>query len=145
LKETEMPETSWDDVGRQFAELGRKLQGAWEQARADEAAAEMKDAGDRVKAALDDVAETVRGVTASPEIHDAARQATVSVADALARSLHEVADRIAASAAKRNESAKAESSTSSAGSASSAGSSSMGSAATSGNGDRDRDRDPSTE
>jgi hypothetical protein len=99
-----MAETSWDDVGRQFAELGRKLQGAWEDARAADATAEMKDAGEKVKAALEDVAETVKRVTASPEIHDTARQATVSVADALASSLHEVADRLSASAAKRGQS-----------------------------------------
>lgn len=96
-----MVETNWDDVGRQFAELGRKLQGAWEDARESDAAADVKDAKDKAKAALDDVSATVQRVTASPEIHEAAKQAGTSVADALASSLRQVADLISASAAKR--------------------------------------------
>jgi len=97
-----MAETSWDDVGRQFAELGRKLQGTWEDARTSDAAADVKDAGDKVKAALDDVSATVQRVIESPDLHHAAKSTGASVADALASSLRQVADLISASAAKRS-------------------------------------------
>ena len=96
-----MAETNWDDVGRHFADLGRKLQGAWEDARDTDAADDVKDAGDKVKAAMQDVAEKVQKVTASPDLHDTAKKAGMSVADALATTLHQVADLIASSASKR--------------------------------------------
>ena len=51
-----------------------------------------------MKAALDDVSATVQRVSASPEIHAVAKQAGVSVAEALASSLRQVADLISASA-----------------------------------------------
>ena len=33
-----MSETSWDDVGKRFADLGRKLEDAWKECRDDEPA-----------------------------------------------------------------------------------------------------------
>lgn len=90
-----MAETSWDDVGNRFTELGQKLQDAWEQGRADDQArADLQSAGEKVKAALDDVAETINRAAGSPEIRDAAREATASIADALSTTLHQVAERI---------------------------------------------------
>ena len=90
-----MAETSWDDVGKRFTELGQTLHETWEKGRTDDQArADLTSAGEKVKAALDDVAETINRAVESPEIREAARQATASVAEALAASLHQVADKI---------------------------------------------------
>ena len=43
-----MTETSWDDVGKRFAELGRRLEDTWKECRDDESArADLKDATDK--------------------------------------------------------------------------------------------------
>jgi hypothetical protein len=52
-----MTDTTWDEVGHQFAELGRELQRAWQKGRVDDQTKrQLKDSGDKVKAALDDLA-----------------------------------------------------------------------------------------
>lgn len=88
-----MPETSWDEVGQRFAELGRQFQQAWQKGETDEKARdELKDASERVKVALDDMADTINRAANSPGVHDAARKATSGVAEALATTLNQVAD-----------------------------------------------------
>lgn len=89
-----MADATWDEVGRHFAELGRQMQRAWEEGRESDAATEARDAGEKVKHALDDVADTINRAVGSPEIHDAARQAGSSLADAVAASLRDMAERI---------------------------------------------------
>src|SRR5690349_16973348 len=87
-----MGETSWDDVGRRFADLGRRLEETWKDGRGDEAArADLKDAAEKVKVALDDVAETIDRAIKSEDVREATRSATAGVADALAATLHQVA------------------------------------------------------
>ena len=93
-----MAAPSWDEVGRQFAELGRSLQSAWEDVWASDvksdAAAGVKDAGERVTSAMDDLASTVHRLAGSPELHEHVRTAGTSVAEAIAASLRDVADLI---------------------------------------------------
>lgn len=100
-----MTETSWDDVGKRFADLGRKLEDAWKECRDDEPArADLKDATDKVKAALDDVAETIDRAVNSDEVREATRSATAGVAGALAATLQQVATWIEGAAKPRAES-----------------------------------------
>ncbi|MEZ5145227.1 MAG: hypothetical protein R2726_22355 [Acidimicrobiales bacterium] len=89
-----MGDTTWDDVGRRFGELGRRLQEAWQPDDRPGADADLRDAGDKVRAALDDLAEAISRSTNAPGVREAARDATAGVADALAGTLRQVADRI---------------------------------------------------
>ena len=88
-----MSDTTWDDVGRRFTELGAQLTQAWQATfTAEESAAELRSASEKVRSALDDVADSITRVADSPDVRDAARRATSSVADALAVTLQQVAD-----------------------------------------------------
>lgn len=87
-----MPETTWEEVGKRFTALGKEMQGAWQGNRADDGAKrEVQDAGDRVIAALDDLAHTIDRVADAPEVRQATKKATSGVAEALASTLHDVA------------------------------------------------------
>jgi hypothetical protein len=100
-----MSETSWDDVGKRFADLGRRLEETWKECRDDESArADLKDATDKVKVALDDVAETIDRAINSDDVRDATRSATAGVADALAATLQQVASWIEGAAPRKDES-----------------------------------------
>jgi len=84
--------TDWDDVGKRFADLGRRLDDTWKECRDDDAARDqLRDASDKVKTALDDVAETIDRALASSEVREATRSATTGVVGALAATLHQVA------------------------------------------------------
>lgn len=84
--------TDWDDVGKRFADLGRRLEDTWKECRDDDAARDqLRDASDKVKTALDDVAETIDRALASSEVREATRSATTGVVGALATTLHQVA------------------------------------------------------
>jgi hypothetical protein len=90
-------ETSWDEVGRRFNDLGRHLQAAWGEGRSSAATGagdELRDAGDKVRAALDDLADTITRSANDPEVRDAARSATSGVAEALAATLRQAADHL---------------------------------------------------
>ena len=88
-----MADTTWDDVGHRFAELGRELQRVWQKGQADdETRQQLRDAGDKVKAALDDLATTINRTADSPDVREATKKATSGVAEALASTLHEVAE-----------------------------------------------------
>jgi hypothetical protein len=87
-----MADTTWDDVGQRFADLGRELQRAWQKGQADdETRRDLKDAGDKVKSALDEVAETINRTADSPDVREATKKAASGVAEALASTLHDVA------------------------------------------------------
>lgn len=87
-----MADTTWDEVGQRFAELGRELQRVWQKGQADDdAKRELRDAGDKVKAALDDLATSINRTADSPDVREATKKATSGVAEALASTLHEVA------------------------------------------------------
>lgn len=87
-----MSETSWDDVGKRFADLGRRLEETWKDCRDDESArADLKDATDKVKAALDDFATSIDRTINSDDVRRATKDAGVGVAGALAATLHQVA------------------------------------------------------
>jgi hypothetical protein len=87
-----MADTTWEEVGQRFTELGRELQRAWQKGQADDKAKrELQDAGDKVKAALDDLATTINRAADSPDVREATKKATSGVADALASTLHDVA------------------------------------------------------
>jgi hypothetical protein len=101
-----MSDTTWDDVGKRFADLGRRLEETWTACRDDDGARDdLKDASEKVKAALDDVAETIDRAISSDEVREATRSATTGVAEALASTLHQVATWIeGATASKRTSS-----------------------------------------
>ena len=87
-----MADTTWDEVGQRFAELGHELQRVWQKGLADdEAKRDLQGAGEKVKAALDDLANTINRATDSPDVRDATKKATSGVAEALASTLHDVA------------------------------------------------------
>ena len=73
-----MAETTWDEVGRRFADLGRELQKTWQaSATSSEAKEHLNDAGEKVRSALDDVAQTINRAAASSEVRRS--DATVSL------------------------------------------------------------------
>lgn len=87
-----MPDTTWEEVGRRFTDLGHELQQAWQAGQPDEGAKrDLQDAGDRVTAALNDLAHAIDCVADAPEVRDATKKATSGVADALASTLQDVA------------------------------------------------------
>lgn len=87
-----MADTTWDEVGQRFAELGRELQRVWQKGRADDdAKRDLRDAGEKVKVALDDLASSINRTTDSADVRDATKKAASGVAEALASTLHEVA------------------------------------------------------
>lgn len=87
-----MTDTTWDEVGHQFAELGRELQRAWQKGRVDDQTKrQLKDSGDKVKAALDDLAAKINRTADAPDVREATKNATTGLADALASTLREVA------------------------------------------------------
>ena len=98
-----MSETSWDDVGKRFADLGPTARGRRGRSAATttSARADLEDATDKVKTALDDVAETIDRAINSDDVRDATRSATAGVAGALAATLHQVATWIEGATPKR--------------------------------------------
>lgn len=88
-----MAETSWDEVGKRFTDLGRELQKTWQaSATSSEAKAHLNDAGEKVRTALDDVAQTINRAAASSEVRDAAKDAGNGVAEALSATLVQVVE-----------------------------------------------------
>jgi len=88
-----MAETSWDEVGRRFADLGRELQKTWQaSASSSEAKAHLDDAGEKVRTALDDVAQTINKAAGSPEVREAVKGAGNGVAEALSATLIQVVE-----------------------------------------------------
>jgi hypothetical protein len=96
-----MAEANWDEVGRNFSELAHELRKTWTEGRSDDkTTADLKDAGAKVKAALDDVEEAINRAVRSPDVRVATKQATSSVAEALGTTLHQVTEWIAHTPAK---------------------------------------------
>ena len=97
-----MADTSWDEVGTRFADLGRRLEETWKECRDDDAARDdLRDASDKIKTALDDVASTIDRAISSDDVRDATRSATAGVAGALAATLQQVAGWIEGATPKR--------------------------------------------
>jgi hypothetical protein len=90
-----MGDADWDDVAQRFHELGDELRDAWRGGEAEHAeraaASDLEDAGDKVRAALDDLADAINRAVGSPSVRDATRRATSGLAEALSGSLQEVA------------------------------------------------------
>jgi hypothetical protein len=82
----------WDEVGRRFGELGRRLQEAWSEARPERTAAEHEEGGRKVGAALDELKTSIRGTVSDPEVREAADRATAGFTDALASNLRQLAE-----------------------------------------------------
>src|SRR5262249_11167938 len=88
-----MGDANWNEVAERFQELGQELQRAWKDGdRNASDPSEMDDAGDKVRVALDGLAEAINHTAPSPSVHLATRRATSSVAEALAGSLQELAE-----------------------------------------------------
>jgi hypothetical protein len=81
----------WDEVGRRFGELGRRLQGAWSESRP-ERGPETEEGGRNVGAALDDLKTSISATVSNPEVRSAAGSATSGFTDALAANLRQLAD-----------------------------------------------------
>jgi hypothetical protein len=91
----------WDEVGRRFADLGRRLQGAWSESRPGHHAGEAEPAADTaeggeghrgVTAALDDLKGSISRTVSNPEVREAAGNATSGLTDALAANLRQLAE-----------------------------------------------------
>jgi hypothetical protein len=96
-----MAEANWDEVGRNFAELAHELRRTWTDARSDDSTTDdLKDAGAKVKAALEDVEAAINRAVRSPDVRDATKQATSSVAEALGTTLKQVTEWVAQAPAK---------------------------------------------
>ncbi len=88
-----MADNPWEEVGQRFAELGRQIQQSWSETKQDQRAGDdIKDAGDKVRSALDDMADTINRAVGSSDVQDATRRATGSLSDALAGTLRQVAE-----------------------------------------------------
>lgn len=87
-----MPEdghsAEWDDVGRRFGELGRRLQSAWAESRPESS----EEGGHTVVAALEDLKASIGRTVSDPDVRQAAGAATTGFTDALATSLRQLAD-----------------------------------------------------
>jgi hypothetical protein len=86
-------DADWNEVAERFHELGQELQRAWRDGhgRATDRS-EVDDAGEKVRVALDDLADAIDHTAGSPSVHQATRRATSSVAEALSGSLQELAE-----------------------------------------------------
>jgi phage shock protein A len=91
-----MAATGWDEVGDRFTELGRTLRDRWSQHREGDADAahEVRDAVDGVKASLDDLAETITRTVNDPDVHQSARSAASGLIEALTTSLDQLTEKI---------------------------------------------------
>jgi hypothetical protein len=82
----------WDEVGRRFGELGRRLQEAWSESRPEPTAAETEEGGRKVVAALDDLKSSISRTVSDPDVRTAAESATSVFTDALAANLRQLAE-----------------------------------------------------
>jgi hypothetical protein len=91
-----MTATGWDEVGDRFTELGRTLKDRWSQHREGDAdaALEVRDAVDGVRASLDDLADTITRTVNDPEVHESARSAASGLVEALTSSLDQLTEKI---------------------------------------------------
>jgi hypothetical protein len=91
-----MAATGWDEVGDRFTELGRTLKDRWSQHREGDtdAADEVRDAVDGVRASLDDLADTITRTVNDPEVHESARSAASGLVEALTSSLDQLTEKI---------------------------------------------------
>jgi hypothetical protein len=88
----------WDEVGRRFGELGRRLQSAWEEGRAGHAGAGEGEGGSgsgsgtKVTAAVDELKASITHTVQAPQVRQAVGYATNGLAETLALSLRQLAD-----------------------------------------------------
>jgi hypothetical protein len=83
----------WDEVGRRFADLGTRLQAAWNESRTERPAGETAEGQGRgVTGAFEDLKTSISHTTADPGVREAATGATGRLTDALATNLRQLAD-----------------------------------------------------
>lgn len=93
-------ETNWNDVGKKFEELGRTLHATFTSGGGDGGASggtervtsDMKDAGEKVKSAIDELAASIDRAVSSPEVRDATKDAATSLTAAVAATIRDLTD-----------------------------------------------------
>ena len=83
----------WDDVGRSFADLGRRLGDRYRDARSDEQG-EVTDALDRLVAGLDRAFSSLGDTIRDPESKAAVERAARTLGDAVAGTVEDVGERL---------------------------------------------------
>ena len=81
----------WDEVGRRFADLGTRLQAAWNESRPERPEGETVE-GRGVSGAFEDLKTSISHTAADPGVREAATGATGRLTDALATNLRQLAD-----------------------------------------------------
>ena len=95
-----MTTTRWDEVGTRFTALGRTMHERWADSRdraevdAEDAADEVRNAMDGVKASLDDLADAITRTVNDKDVHEAATSAASGLIEALTTSLDDLAGKI---------------------------------------------------
>jgi hypothetical protein len=84
----------WDEVGRRFGELGKRLQAAWTGSNPKKVAEDLSEEGGgrNVGAAFDDLKASITKTVSDPEVRSAAESATSTFTDALAANLRQLAE-----------------------------------------------------
>jgi hypothetical protein len=84
----------WDEVGRRFGELGKRLQEAWTGSNPKKVAEDLSEEGGgrNVGAAFDDLKVSITKTVSDPGVRTAAESATSTLTDALAANLRQLAE-----------------------------------------------------
>jgi hypothetical protein len=84
----------WDEVGRLFGELGRRLQAKWSENRPERPAGaeEAEDGGLHVGAVFNELKTSISRTVSDPEVRETAGRASTTLADAVATNLRQLAD-----------------------------------------------------
>jgi hypothetical protein len=84
----------WDEVGRRFGELGRRLQAAWTGSNPKKVAEDLSEEGGgrNVGGAFEDLKVSITKTVSDPDVRSAAESATSTFTDALAANLRQLAE-----------------------------------------------------
>jgi hypothetical protein len=84
----------WDEVGRRFGELGKRLSEAWSGSNPKKVTEDLSEEGGgrNVGAAFDDLKTSITSTVSDPGVRSAAESATSGLTDALAANLRQLAE-----------------------------------------------------